>query len=142
MLQSDTGTNPTPPGQPCRLLIVDDSPEGRRSLSRLLELHGFQVIAVGDGTSALEVLRVPPPPLAVLTDLMLPDLDGREVAREALTLEPRPFIGLITGWSEAENDPDLRVLGIDQVFLKPLDIHGIVAALHQALNHSPGPEDE
>lgn len=116
-----------------RLLIVDDSAEGRRGLARLLELHGFEVRAVADGTEALEALRESPPPDAVLTDLMLPDLDGREVARAAGALEPRPFIGLITGWSLAEEDPELARLGVDRVFLKPLDVRGLVEVLRLAL---------
>lgn len=135
MPQSDSEI-PPPPGPP-RLLIVDDSPEGRSSLARLLELHGFHVTTAADGSSALEALRATPPPQAVLTDLMLPDLDGRDVVRAALALQPRPFVGLITGWSLAEGDPELQRLPIDQIFLKPLDIRGLLAALRQALDEKP-----
>src|SRR5581483_3656380 len=112
---------------PIRLLVVADSPEGRRSPTRLLSLDGFEVTAVGDGASAFEALRAGPPPHAVLTDLVLPDTGGREVARAANALRPRPFIGLITGWSFSDDDEDLREVGIDRLFLKPLAIDVLVA---------------
>src|SRR3954469_22635205 len=88
-----------PPAKPAtrprrRLLLVDDNGEGRRALARLLELYGFEVTAVADGSSAVEALRRGPAPHVVLTDLLLPDLDGHEVARQARLLSPPPTIVL------------------------------------------------
>ena len=77
MARTAIGTRSKPKPPRLRLLIVDDSTEGRHSLGRLLELHGFEVACVADGSSALAHLRTGPVPDAVLTDLFLPDLDGR-----------------------------------------------------------------
>ncbi len=133
----DSGPMTTPPPpEPSsvrRLLVVEDSPEGRRSLARLLELHGFHVTAAHDGASALAALHKPPPPDAVLTDLFLPDMDGREIAHAARELVPRPYIALITGWDLVHEDAELTELGLDQIFLKPLDIRFIVETLRKAL---------
>lgn len=135
MSQNDPGLRTTPKAP--RLLLVDDSAEGRRSLARLLQLHGFDVTEVGNGTAAIREIRASPPPQIVLTDLMLPDVDGLEVARAALATQPRPFVGLITGWAVALEDPELQGLDVDQVFLKPINTRSLVDAIRQALGSGP-----
>src|SRR4051812_9247417 len=81
-----------------RLLLVDDNAEGRRALGRLLEIYGYEVTTAGDGTTAIQALHQTPSPEIVLTDLLLPDVDGREIARQAQALVPRPIVIMITGW--------------------------------------------
>ena len=114
-----------------RLLLVDDNLEGRRALARLLELYGFEVTAVGDGSSAIEALRCIPPPEFVLTDLLLPDLDGREVARQARELRPVPTIALITGWDLGAEGLNTQDAGVDLLFLKPVNVGELVAKLNE-----------
>ena len=62
-----------------RILAVDDEPQIRRALRRALEGHGYEVRTVGSGDEALRTLSWRPD--AILLDLMLPDLDGLDVAR-------------------------------------------------------------
>ena len=88
-----------------------------------------------DGTSALEALRQAPPPDFVLTDLLLPDLDGREVAREARGSSPAPTIALITGWVGRPRPGRERAWGVDYVFLKPLNVRELLELLDA---HAPG----
>ena len=130
MIQLDTiagaGSLPRRP----RILVVDDHEVGRRSLARLLEALGYEVISVKDGQSALEAMDTSSTLDYVLTDLRLPDLDGRDVVLAARQRVPAPRIALITGW-DVEAEESLR-LGIDWVFLKPLDVPDIVAKLRQA----------
>ena len=57
-------------------------------MARFLEAEGYAVTLAFDGTTALEALESGPPPDFVLTDLRLPDLDGRELARSARQLVP------------------------------------------------------
>lgn len=113
-----------------RVLLVDDHDIGRKSLARLLEAMGFDVTAVIDGTSAFEKLEKEIGFDYLLTDVRLPDLDGREIVQVARRLVPKPRIALITGW-DVEPDESVR-LGIDWVFLKPLDVQDMVAKLQQA----------
>lgn len=115
-----------------RVLLVDDNEEGRTALARLLEYYGFEVRSVGDGASALDALKTEPPPDVLLTDLLLPDLDGREIARAALDLEPPPVIALITGWSFDDEEPDPGRWGIQYVFHKPLNARDLVEVLRNA----------
>ena len=108
----------------CRILIVEDDDEAGGALAKVLKLKGFEVIVRGDGASALEFLRAGPAPDFILTDLLLPDLDGREVARQARLLAPKARIALITGWSLEE---ELNAAHIDAVFLKPFEIGAVIA---------------
>jgi two-component system, cell cycle response regulator CpdR len=113
-----------------RVLLVDDHEVGRKSLARLLTLVGFEVMDVNDGKSALEALRGPCKFDYVLTDVRLPDYDGREVVQAARRLVPTPRIALVTGW-DVEPD-ESEQLGIEWVFLKPLNIQEMVAKLRQS----------
>jgi CheY-like chemotaxis protein len=114
------------------ILVVDDNAPGRRALAKVLEAKGFAVTAVADGTSALDAMKRKPPPDFVLTDLLLPDIDGREVARAARALEPRPYTVLITGWTIEPDLQDPARWNVDHVFLKPLRIDDLLAKLAEA----------
>ncbi len=95
-------------------MLVDDHDVGRRSLARLLDALGYDVTSAADGASALEALEVGPGFDYLLTDVRLPDLDGREIVQVARLHEPRPLIALITGWDIDPSECDR--LGIDYLF--------------------------
>jgi CheY-like chemotaxis protein len=133
-------SNPEAPGR--RVLLVEDNEAASRGLARLLELQGYSVTTAADGATALAALSAGAPPDFVVTDMQLPDLDGREIARHARNLQPRPHVGLITGW---DVDPSTDVLtddGIDWVLLKPLDFSQLISHLSTsdpvAPTHSTG----
>jgi DNA-binding response OmpR family regulator len=112
-----------------RILLVEDNEAANKGLARLLEASGFEVTTVLDGESALRALATSPPPDILLTDMQLPDLDGRELALRARQLEPPPRIVLITGW-DLEPLPSLRAAwGIDWVLTKPLDMSTLLDTL-------------
>lgn len=67
-------------GQPARLLVVDDEDRNRRLLAGMLEAEGYEVVEADSGERALDIARSEPPDL-VLLDLMMPVMDGYEVAR-------------------------------------------------------------
>lgn len=64
---------PNPPG---RILVVDDDPAGRETLSDLLQDLGYQVSAAAEGQQALRMLREEPLPAAILLDLQMPGMSG------------------------------------------------------------------
>ena len=126
------------PGPKLRVLIVDDNVEGCRALAKFLEISGFAVTVATTGTSAYEAIDSGPVPEIVLTDLLLPDADGREIARRARQLKPPPRIALITGWS-LEIDIDEASREFDWVMLKPLDMRSLVATLRAATSGDAAP---
>jgi CheY-like chemotaxis protein len=72
---------------PCRVLLVDDNSDFRRAARRLLERHGFAVVAVAEtGITGIERAQEHRPDLA-LVDVQLPDIDGFEVAERLSRLE-------------------------------------------------------
>ena len=72
-----------------RILIVEDEAEIADYLRRGLTFEGFTVEMAGDGHSALTAARDRPPDLVVL-DLMLPGIDGLEVARRLRSVDDTP----------------------------------------------------
>jgi CheY-like chemotaxis protein len=120
---------PLPPASLGRVLLIDDNEAARLALARFLQVSGFEVAAFGEGTSALTALRDQPPPDFVLSDLLLPDMDGRDIARIAAQLRPRPIVAIITGWEFSTEPLDAQALGIDQVFLKPVQTEELVDTL-------------
>jgi DNA-binding response OmpR family regulator len=126
----------TPTGGPddairLRVLLVEDNDAASRGLARLLEALGFEVTVRHDGTSALRTLETAPPPDFVLTDLRLPDLDGREIAQHARRLVPPPRVALITGWDIDGDRPEYESCGIDWIFPKPIDMASLIARLRE-----------
>lgn len=69
------------------ILVAEDEPEIRANLGRLLRLEGFDVSLAASGHQALELLQTRLPDL-VLTDLMMPGMDGRQLLR-TLRGDPR-----------------------------------------------------
>ncbi len=130
-LSTGAACGPVVPGPP-RILLVDDNEATQRGLARFLEAEGYAVTLAFDGTSALEALEAGPPPDFVLTDLRLPDLDGREVARSARRLVPPPRVALITGWDLDPEPESPDSWGIEWYFQKPLNVRDLLDKLRQA----------
>lgn len=122
-----------------RILLVEDNDAASRGLSKLLLAQGYDVQAVFDGASALQALQAGPPPDFVLTDLRLPDLDGREIALAARHLVPVPGIVLITGWDLERERCDRATWGIDWVFTKPVDVQELVMRLREGTRPALAP---
>jgi CheY-like chemotaxis protein len=114
------------------VLIIDDNAPSRRALAKVLASSGYHVQEAATGAAALEALAQDPPADFVLTDLMLPDLDGREVALAASKLPNRPFVALITGWTIEADLEDPSRWGVDHVFQKPLQADELLAKLEAA----------
>jgi DNA-binding response OmpR family regulator len=125
-----------------RILLVEDNPAASKGLARLLETQGFEVTTAVDGASALVVLRAGKPLDFLLTDMQLPDIDGRDLARLALPLVPGLRIGLITGWDLELTPDDPSTLAIDWVMTKPVNLDDLVARLRQPSPAAPEQPDQ
>lgn len=119
MTPTHPAQTPLPPDAP-RVLLVDDNRELRSGMSRYLGIFGFAVTEASDGKSALDALDAGPPFRFLLTDLSLPDVDGREVAQKARRVSPETWNAVITGW-DVDVD-ELRPWGVDRVFQKPIEL--------------------
>jgi two-component system, chemotaxis family, CheB/CheR fusion protein len=108
-----------------RILVVDDEPDVAGALAELLGQKGHTARAVGDGASALAVVRTFDPEL-VLLDLGLPGKNGYEVAKELRKMVgKRVMLVALTGY---QDDPKrLREAGFDAHLLKPTSLEKLFA---------------
>lgn len=113
-------------GEPCRplrILCIDDEPEIRDVMHDVLELDHHHVTIAKGGKEGLDLfraaLRAGKPYEAVITDLTMPDFDGRHLARAIKAESPRTPIIMLTGWgglSKADGQP---APAVDAVIGKP-----------------------
>ena len=85
-----------------RILVVDDEPSHRDSLRRIFERAGHEVLTADDGEKALDVLRSQTLNV-VLTDLVMPRMDGQALLRAAKTVQPEVDVVLMTAYGTVEN---------------------------------------
>ncbi len=118
---------------PCRVLIVDDEPAIAHVMALVVEQRGCVPLVAADGQEALDLAHVQPPDL-VITDLMMPRLDGAGLLAElraesrAEGREPIPAI-LMTGARAAV----LADVPADAVLVKPFRIEALLALLDRFL---------
>jgi DNA-binding response OmpR family regulator len=119
-----------------KILVVDDEPQIVRVLKGYLEAAGFQVITAYDGIEALAAFRHTAPDLVVL-DLMLPAVDGLDVARAIRRESDVPLIMLTARVDEADRLIGLE-LGADDYVTKPFSPREVVARVRAVLRRAGG----
>lgn len=121
------------PGE--RLLLVDDEDNLRSMLDAALRHHGFEVVPVADGRSALEAAAHQQPDLIVL-DVMLPDLDGFEVCRRLRADGARTPVLFLTARDSTEDKVRGLTLGGDDYLVKPFSLEELVARVQAVLRRA------
>jgi two-component system, OmpR family, alkaline phosphatase synthesis response regulator PhoP len=123
-----------------RILVVEDNPDLAYGLRNNLEIEGYEVDVVEDGTQGLARARVGGPDLIIL-DLMLPGMDGYRVLR-ALRDEGRrmPVLILTARGEEADKVRGLR-LGADDYVTKPFGVLELLARVEALLRRTAPPGD-
>ncbi len=115
-------------GGKSRVVVADDNADMRDYLRRLLSDAGYQVEAVSDGSEGLAVIRREPPDL-VLSDVMMPNLDGFALLRE-IRADPRtvavPFL-LLSARAGDEARVEGLDAGADDYLVKPFTARELVA---------------
>ena len=118
-----------------RILIVDDNDENRELLEIILRAGGFQLSSAASGEAALLLVAREPPAL-ILLDLMMPNMDGYEVARRLkrnLFTQHIPIL-MITGLYEPEIKRRALAAGAQDLLAKPVDISGLLLQIHRCLD--------
>jgi CheY-like chemotaxis protein len=119
----------SPPAAPAAapaILVVDDDKLARHALRHMLEHAGFTVILAAGGRQALRTFQERPI-AAVVTDIMMPSMDGLRLIRELLTLQPSAVIIAISG---AEKRLEVaRQVGAKAVLRKPIELAELVRAV-------------
>jgi two-component system CheB/CheR fusion protein len=120
---------PEPPSG-LRVLLVEDDAHNRAGLSKLLEMDGLRVIAVGSGEEALEVVEEAQPEV-ILLDIGLPGIDGHETCRRLRRLPAgeQAAILALTGFGQQSDREATRVVGFDGHVVKPIDLDDLYRVL-------------
>jgi len=121
---------------PPLILVVDDEPKVARLARDYLEKNGFRVLTAADGQSALTIARREKPDLLIL-DLMLPQIDGREVCRILRRESDVPII-MLTALSEEIDQVTGLEIGADDYITKPFSVRALVARVRALLRRAQG----
>lgn len=118
-----------------RILIVDDNDALRRLLALVLVDAGYEVEEAKDGREAMRLHRREPVAV-VITDILMPEMDGIELLRELRRESPAPRCIAVTGVDRVEHAMYLKVaerLGASRVLLKPFTNAALLAAVEEVL---------
>ena len=113
-------------------MVVEDDRAVQKALKRLFEAEGFAVEICGDGQSAVESFRTSPP-AAIVLDLRLPAMSGRDVCREIKQHAPTLPILVLSAASDVSDKVLLLELGADDYVTKPFSPRELLARVRAAL---------
>ena len=116
-----------------RILVIDDEPQIHRFLSPALEAAGYEPIRADDATAGLKIIAGHPPD-AVILDLGLPDMDGKQALEKARAFYDGPILILSARDMEMEKIKALD-LGADDYVEKPFHVGELLARLRVAMRH-------
>jgi two-component system, OmpR family, response regulator MprA len=118
-----------------RVLVVDDEPAVRRALERALTLDNYDVELAADGQEALDALATAPAD-AVVLDVMMPGVDGLEVARRMRRAGDRTPILMLTARDAIDDRVTGLDVGADDYLVKPFALRELQARLRALLRRS------
>ena len=110
---------------PRRILLAEDDDSMRRFLHTALAKAGYEVAAAANGVDAYRRLREEPFTL-LLTDIVMPEMDGIELARRASEIDPELKIMFITGFAAVTLNTDDRAPKDAKVLSKPFHLKDLV----------------
>jgi CheY-like chemotaxis protein len=117
-----------------RVLFVDDEEALVELGKEMLETLGYRVTATTGSVEALETFRARPDAFdLVITDMTMPDLTGKDLARELLAIRPDIPIILCSGFTEPVPGKPLSESGIRELMGKPYDIDHIAVLIRRVL---------
>jgi two-component system cell cycle response regulator len=125
---------PPPADESPRILIVDDHDDNVELLRMRLEAWGYRTASERDGESALAAVEADPPDL-VLLDVMMPKVDGFEVARRVKANRALPFVPIImqTALDSTHDKVQGLEAGADDYITKPIDFAELKARINSML---------
>ena len=114
------------------VLVVDDDRANLDSVARIFQREGSPRSPPRNGQEALELLRQPEVGVMV-TDLMMPGMDGQELLKAARTIRPDVEVVLMTAYGTVETAVAAMKDGAYDFITKPLKRHSLVKAVQKAL---------
>ena len=119
---------------PKRVLVVEDFEDSRFSLSKLLEIEGYEVLEAGDGAQAVELALDERPDL-ILMDLSLPIIDGLSATRQIRENEAMKSVPIIalTAHDLIDFQAKAQDAGCTDYATKPVDFNALIILMSKYL---------
>lgn len=122
-------------GAGATILLVDDETLITKAIAMVLENKGYKVLTAANGNEALALYGKHAKEIAVvLTDMMMPGMDGVALSRTLKEINPRIKILVSTGHASESTQTELHALGVDGILRKPYDARKLVATLHDTIH--------
>lgn len=122
-----------PPGSGQRVLVVEDDPNVLSVLMDVIGQHGYEVVPAAEGAAAMDRLAGADSFSAMVTDIGLPGMSGRELAARARERHPALKVLFITGYAgDAAVRGDFLGEGMD-LMTKPFDLAELLSKLHRLM---------
>ena len=123
-----------------RILLLDDEPELRNTLRDRLMIEGFDVQTAPDGRLGLKLYHESPVDL-VITDVLMPEMDGLEVIRVLRGTPSPPLIMAMSGGGSRDLDflVEAAEFGATRTLSKPFPLDEFVTLVHDLLSSIPHP---
>ena len=128
---------PGPNGPHYTVLVVDDDPHVRRSVCRLLSIHGFAVLSAPDAATAIDIFREYGQVIdLVMTDLVMPIVNGSTLAKHLRVLRPDTKVLFMSGFADQAVLAEEMSVRDDRIVPKPFTGEEIARAIRQAIGSS------
>jgi two-component system cell cycle sensor histidine kinase/response regulator CckA len=132
--ESSEGVSIAPEGKGETILLVEDEEKVREAGQWILESLGYRVLTASNGREGLEVYRATDRVDLVVTDMVMPDMGGKELIQELRRTEPGIKTLAITGYVMQEELQDLREGGVMEIVHKPLEASTLGKAIRRILD--------
>ncbi len=137
-LAPEAQSGDAPPVNLGAILIIEDDPRMQRTLERTFAQEHYSTLIAGDGQMGLELFRTERP-LAVVLDLILPNISGRELCRTFKQLSGETPIIVLSAISEVADKVLLLELGADDYVTKPFSPRELTARVQAAIRRQRKP---
>jgi len=102
------------------VLYIEDDLSTQKLIKKILNKHCKEVFVANDGVEGLELYKELQPNI-VLSDIVMPNMNGIEMSEQIKTLNPKQIIALFTAYNEPEFKARAAELNIDAYIMKPFD---------------------
>jgi CheY-like chemotaxis protein len=124
-----------PQGEGETILMVDDEALLANLMSMVLRKNGYKVLAAAGGVDALAIYAQHANEIGlVLTDVMMPGMDGMDLTRALKKINPRVKVIASTGQITETRQAQFRALGVNMILSKPYDAKKLLTTLHNAIH--------
>ncbi len=117
------------------ILVIEDDARIQKAVQRLFASEGYEIKSSIDGQQGLELFRSSPPD-AVVLDLMLPNMSGRELCKSMKQTAPDVPVVILSAISEVADKVLLLELGADDYITKPFSPRELLARVQAAIRRS------